>query len=170
MNAISSWPHLLPKLFNISIPNKQIRKWRMTIFLATIILIAIIAANIILLSWPIGKPDQPHWDSMLSRVHSQNMTLLKNVTSAFGTIRKIGVRDSGFGVRGSEFSRSEFGILTFGVRDSHVRDSGFGVRDSEFGIRDSHVRSSGFGIRGSGFGVRVFGYYDYFLHRLKSWK
>ena len=150
MNAISSWPHLLPKLFNISIPNKQIRKWRMTIFLATIILIAIIAANIILLSWPIGKPDQPHWDSMLSRVHSQNMTLLKNVASAFGTIRKIGIRSSGFGIRSSGFG---------------IRSSGFGVRDSGFGIRDSE-----FGIRGSGFGVRVFGYYDYFLHRLKSWK
>ncbi len=31
----------------------------MTAFLATTLLIAIIAANVILLSWPTGKPDQP---------------------------------------------------------------------------------------------------------------
>ena len=37
--------------------------------------------------------------------------------------------------------------------------TGFGIRGSEFGVRGSRRRGSH---------VRVFGYYDYFLHRLKS--
>ena len=52
----------------------------------------------------------------------------------------------------------------FGSKVTRInRGSEFGIRDSGFGVRDS-----GFGVRGSGRINRVFGYYDYFLHRLKS--
>ena len=70
-------------------------------------------------------------------MHSQNMARAK-----------IGVRGSGFGVRGSHVRDSEFA----------VRSSRFGVRDSGFGVRGSHVRGSGFGVRDSGFGVRDSGF------------